>query len=32
MTKHAVPSSEWFDREVVNEFMTSDTSKGTKIL
>jgi hypothetical protein len=32
MAKHAVPSSEWFDREAVNKFMTCDTFKGTKIL
>ena len=32
MAKHAVPSSEWFDREAVNEFMICDTFKGTKIL
>jgi len=32
MAKHAVPSSECFDREAVNKFMTCDTFKGTKTL
>lgn len=32
MAKHEEPSSECFDREAVNEFMTCDTFKGSKTL
>lgn len=32
MAKHEEPSSECFDREAVNVFITCDTFKGTEIL
>ena len=32
MAKHAVPSSDCFDKEAKNEFMTCDTFKGSKTL